>query len=105
MERTLTVCLVALASAYAQKPPVSEEYLLMGDATRGGDARRRQFLESRRAFDPRQVHTLPRSFVTVTALGVFLAGCESRETMHMVWADSRAGFQGVWYGRVPLNAY
>jgi len=22
----------------------------------------------------------------------------------MVWADSRAGFQGVWYGRVPLTA-
>jgi len=25
--------------------------------------------------------------------------------VHMVWADSRAGFQGVWYGRVPISAY
>lgn len=25
--------------------------------------------------------------------------------VHLVWADSRAGFQGVWYGRVPLTAY
>jgi hypothetical protein len=24
---------------------------------------------------------------------------------HMVWGDSRAGFQGVWYGRVPISAY
>ena len=22
--------------------------------------------------------------------------------MHMVWGDSRAGFLGVWYGRVKL---
>lgn len=27
------------------------------------------------------------------------------QNVHMVWADSRAGFQGVWYGRVPLTAY
>jgi hypothetical protein len=27
------------------------------------------------------------------------------QNVHMVWADSRAGFQGVWYGRVALNAY
>jgi len=25
--------------------------------------------------------------------------------VHLVWADSRAGFQGVWYGRVPISAY
>ena len=25
--------------------------------------------------------------------------------VHMVWGDSRAGFQGVWYGRVPVSAY
>jgi hypothetical protein len=25
--------------------------------------------------------------------------------VHMVWADSRAGFQAVWYGRVPISAY
>lgn len=25
--------------------------------------------------------------------------------MHMVWGDSRAGFQGVFYGRVPLSAF
>ncbi len=25
-----------------------------------------------------------------------------RERMHLVWGDSRAGFQGVWYARVPL---
>lgn len=25
--------------------------------------------------------------------------------VHMVWGDSRAGFQGVWYGRVPFSAY
>jgi len=27
------------------------------------------------------------------------------QNVHLVWADSRAGFQGVWYGRVPLSAY
>jgi hypothetical protein len=27
------------------------------------------------------------------------------ENVHMVWADSRAGFQGVWYGRIPLSGY
>ena len=25
--------------------------------------------------------------------------------MHMVWGDSRAGFQGVFYGRLPLSAF
>ena len=25
-----------------------------------------------------------------------------RDNMHMVWGDNRAGFQGVWYGRVKL---
>lgn len=28
-----------------------------------------------------------------------------KETMHLVWGDSRAGFQGVWYGRVLLSAF
>jgi hypothetical protein len=28
-----------------------------------------------------------------------------KHTMHLVWGDSRAGFQGVWYGRVPLGAF
>jgi hypothetical protein len=28
-----------------------------------------------------------------------------RQTMHLVWGDSRAGFQGVWYGRVQLSAF
>ncbi|MDE2135268.1 MAG: exo-alpha-sialidase [Alphaproteobacteria bacterium] len=27
------------------------------------------------------------------------------DTAHMVWGDSRAGFQGVWYGSVPLSSY
>ncbi len=27
------------------------------------------------------------------------------DTAHMVWGDSRAGFQGVWYGSVPLASY
>ncbi len=27
------------------------------------------------------------------------------ENVHMVWGDSRAGFQAVWYGRVPIPAY
>jgi hypothetical protein len=27
------------------------------------------------------------------------------QNVHMVWGDSRAGFQAVWYGRVPLSAY
>ncbi|MDE2163028.1 MAG: exo-alpha-sialidase [Alphaproteobacteria bacterium] len=27
------------------------------------------------------------------------------DTAHMVWGDSRAGFQGIWYGSVPLAAY
>jgi hypothetical protein len=26
-------------------------------------------------------------------------------TMHLVWGDSRAGFQGVWYGRVQLSTF
>src|ERR1039457_3174924 len=24
-------------------------------------------------------------------------------SMHLVWGDSRAGFQAVWYGRVPID--
>jgi hypothetical protein len=28
-----------------------------------------------------------------------------RDNIHFVWGDSRAGFQGVWYGRVPISAY
>jgi hypothetical protein len=28
-----------------------------------------------------------------------------QQTMHLVWGDSRAGFQGVWYGRVRLAAF
>jgi hypothetical protein len=28
-----------------------------------------------------------------------------KEAMHLVWGDSRAGFQGVWYGRVQLSAF
>ena len=27
------------------------------------------------------------------------------ENVHLVWADSRAGFQAVWYGRVSFAAY
>ena len=27
------------------------------------------------------------------------------QNVHFVWGDSRAGFQGVWYGRVPMTAY
>jgi len=27
------------------------------------------------------------------------------QNVHLVWADSRAGFQAVWYGRVPFAAY
>jgi hypothetical protein len=27
------------------------------------------------------------------------------QNVHMVWGDSRAGFLGVWYGRVPISAY
>jgi hypothetical protein len=27
------------------------------------------------------------------------------QNMHLVWGDSRAGFQGVFYGRVPLSAF
>ena len=27
------------------------------------------------------------------------------QNVHLVWADSRSGFQGVWYGRVPIEAY
>jgi hypothetical protein len=25
--------------------------------------------------------------------------------VHVVWGDNRSGFQGTWYGRVPLSAY
>jgi hypothetical protein len=28
-----------------------------------------------------------------------------KENMHLVWGDSRAGFQGVWYGRVALSSF
>ena len=28
-----------------------------------------------------------------------------KQAMHLVWGDSRAGFQGVWYGRVQLTAF
>ncbi len=28
-----------------------------------------------------------------------------KDAAHLVWGDSRAGFQGVWYGSVPLSAY
>ena len=27
------------------------------------------------------------------------------DNIHMVWGDSRAGFQGVFYGRVAFAAY
>ncbi len=27
------------------------------------------------------------------------------ESLHVVWGDNRTGFQGTWYGRVPLSAY
>jgi hypothetical protein len=27
------------------------------------------------------------------------------DNVHLVWADSRAGFQAVWYGRVSFAAY
>jgi hypothetical protein len=27
------------------------------------------------------------------------------DNLHLVWSDSRAGFQGVFYGRVPLSAF
>jgi len=27
------------------------------------------------------------------------------DNIHMVWGDSRAGFQAVFYGRVPFSAY
>lgn len=27
------------------------------------------------------------------------------EYLHTVWGDNRAGFEGTWYGRVPLSAY
>lgn len=28
-----------------------------------------------------------------------------KENVHMVWGDSRSGFMGVFYGRVPFSAY
>ncbi len=28
-----------------------------------------------------------------------------KENLHLVWGDSRSGFRGVWYGRVPFSAY
>jgi len=27
------------------------------------------------------------------------------ENLHLVWGDSRSGFQGVWYGRLPLDSF
>jgi len=28
-----------------------------------------------------------------------------RENIHLVWGDSRSGFQGVWYGRVRFSDF
>jgi hypothetical protein len=28
-----------------------------------------------------------------------------KENMHLVWGDNRAGFLGVWYGRVALSSF
>jgi len=28
-----------------------------------------------------------------------------KQNMHLVWGDSRAGFQGVFYGKVALSAF
>lgn len=28
-----------------------------------------------------------------------------RQFLHVVWGDNRSGFQGTWYGRVPLSTY
>ena len=28
-----------------------------------------------------------------------------RGFLHVVWGDNRSGFQGTWYGRIPLSAY
>ena len=28
-----------------------------------------------------------------------------KNNIHLVWGDSRSGFQGVWYGRVPFSAF
>jgi hypothetical protein len=43
--------------------------------------------------------------------GAFLFGDDlsglaaDASAVHVVWADSRAGFQGTWYGRVPISMF
>jgi hypothetical protein len=27
------------------------------------------------------------------------------EYLYAVWGDNRSGFEGTWFGRVPLSAY
>jgi hypothetical protein len=27
------------------------------------------------------------------------------EFLYAVWGDNRSGFEGTWFGRVPLSAY
>jgi len=31
--------------------------------------------------------------------------CMDKENIHMVWGDARAGFQGVFYGRVAISSF
>ena len=31
--------------------------------------------------------------------------CMDKDNLHVVWGDSRAGFQGVWYGRLALKDF
>ncbi|HWR14930.1 MAG TPA: sialidase family protein [Terriglobales bacterium] len=47
----------------------------------------------------------------ITERGNFLFGDDlstvevDTQYLHAVWGDNRSGFQGTWYGRVPLSAY
>ena len=47
----------------------------------------------------------------ITERGNFLFGDDlstvelDNEHLYAVWGDNRAGFQGTWFGRVPLSAY
>jgi len=107
----LVLALVSLtAQAWAQtaNSSKSEEYLLLGNATRGAG-------EPMLAVDPVD----PQSIIVSHALspmryrerddGWF--GDDVQDMVidggnaYLVWGDSRAGFLGTWLGKVALSSY
>lgn len=71
----------------------TEEYLLIGNATRGAG-------EPMIAVDP----TDPKTLVAVAMANIQDLAVSSKD-LYVVWADNRAGFQGVRLGRAALTAF